>query len=287
MPERNAIQRVWATVRLVHPFPATVVVATATVLVAVARGGPLDAGFLLRALLTVAASQVAVGALNDYVDRERDGVHQRSKPIPSGLVTAATALRLAMGATVVTALLAATFGPAPAMVMAAATAGGLAYDLWLKPTPFAVAGYLVGFLGLFTWIWMVGGTAHGTYWLVYPVAGPAIVAAHLANSAPDIESDGRQRHRTLGVLLGARQTVRAIFALYGVSLLPAVALVWVVGGTVARSLVGMSAVLAGTGWRVVRGREQERTARVTLFRLMAPAIGLLAAGSLVALRQVT
>ena len=64
------------TIRLIHPFPAATVVVTSGVLLAVAHRGIPEAGMFLRALGTVAASQVAVGALNDYVDRTSDAEGQ-------------------------------------------------------------------------------------------------------------------------------------------------------------------------------------------------------------------
>ncbi|QGH70040.1 SCO3242 family prenyltransferase [Pseudactinotalea sp. HY158] len=79
-------------------------------------------------------------ALNDYADRDLDAVERPERPIPSGRVTPATALRLAGGLTATGLALAAASGRRP-LATAIPLAGAVwAYDLLAKPTP---AGPLV------------------------------------------------------------------------------------------------------------------------------------------------
>jgi 4-hydroxybenzoate polyprenyltransferase len=270
-----------------HPFPVSVVVLTSGALLLVASGGYPGTSVLLRGLATVLASQVAVGSLNDYLDRDADRIFQPSKPIPSGLVPPWIALSMSVAGTVATAVLAASFGAASCAVMIVATCGGLAYDLWLKPTPFSLFGYLVGFLGLFTWIWLIAGQLQGPFWLVYPAGSLVVVAAHLANSAPDIETDRKQGLRNLAVLLGPGRTVTAIYLLYTLSTIPAFALAVLSGSLPAILLLCASAVLAYLSRIPATRFARSRSARVTVFRVFAPAVGLLGIGCLVALKGLT
>jgi 4-hydroxybenzoate polyprenyltransferase len=283
MPQLN---RAWAVVRLVHPFPVSIVVATSGVFLVVASGEYPGTSVLVRGLGTVLACQVAVGALNDYVDRVPDAIFQPDKPIPSGLVTPQFALGLAVGSLVVTVALAATFGAASCAVMVIATGGGISYDIWLKPTPFSLAGYLVGFLGLFTWIWLVSEQMAGIFWLVYPAAACVVTAAHLANAAPDIETDALQGLASLTVLLGPRRTLHAIIVLYAAATLPALGLAVIAQSAGAAVLVAGSTVLTALAIVSARNFTASRAARVTFFRLFAPAVGAFGIGCLIALRQI-
>ena len=70
--------------RIVHPFPTVAVTAAAAGFGWLAAGR--DAPGLLLLAGAVFASQVAIGSLNDYLDRDHDAVEQPEKPIPSGLL---------------------------------------------------------------------------------------------------------------------------------------------------------------------------------------------------------
>jgi 4-hydroxybenzoate polyprenyltransferase len=268
----------------VHPFPTATVVLMSAGLLIVARGQVPQVGFSLRAVGAVLMTQVATGALNDYVDRESDATRQRDKPIPSGRAGPRTALALVAAGLTGVAVLGASFGPGPFFLLAFATAGGLAYDLWLKPTAFSIVAYLIGFLGLITWIWLVAGHLAPLFVLVYPLGTAAILTAHLAQSLPDIESDRAGGHHGLAATLGVRTTaltVRAgLVATMAGSLLLA---------TLARSAWGLLPVIAGTtiGLYALVGSGRDvstRSARLSLFHLAAVAIALLAIGALASLK---
>lgn len=73
-------------------------------------------------------------ALNDYADRDLDAEERPERPIPSGRVSATTALRLAGGLTLASVALAATTGRR-ALAVAVPLAGAVwTYDLVAKPT---------------------------------------------------------------------------------------------------------------------------------------------------------
>jgi 4-hydroxybenzoate polyprenyltransferase len=114
-----------------------------------------------------------------------------------------------------------------------------------------------------------------------------VVAAHLANSAPDIETDRQQGVRNLAVLFGPGRTLTAIYALYLLSAIPALALALLSGSFASIVLLSGSAVLAFLSRIPATRFVQSRSARVMVFRIFAPAVGLLGIGCLVALRGLT
>jgi 4-hydroxybenzoate polyprenyltransferase len=269
---------------LVHPFPVTVVVTTSVALVVVAHGGYPGTSFLLRAAAAVLFCQASVGALNDYVDRDFDRLFQPDKPLASGRASARVALALSTASGVLSALFALTLGWQSMLVLLLATSGGWIYDLWLGRGPFSVVGYLVGFLGLLSWIWLINSQLRFTFLLVSVAAAPVIAAAHLANAAPDIETDEKIGIRNLAVVLGARRVVWSIFTLYAASALAGAVLC-----IAAHSAAGAAFLIASLALAVLAvltlGEAVTRQARVLLFRLFAPSAGLLGIGCLIAWRQ--
>lgn len=228
-------------------------------------------------------SQVAVGALNDYVDRHDDAIEGRSKPIPEGLVSPSMALLLVIAGLLGVVVLAATFGPGPLMLALLGTAAGLVYDLRLKPTPASFVGYVIGFLALVSWIWLVAG--HFSPWIIaiYPAGAIGVITAHLAQSLPDVESDRRLEQSGLAVLLGPVLTVRLILLLYTGLSGAALLLIAATRSTVALPPIALAALLCGFSWRLRTSALCEGAGRVLLFRLVAPGIALLGAGCLIAI----
>jgi 4-hydroxybenzoate polyprenyltransferase len=268
-----------------HPFPATVVVTTTLILVVIAHGGNPGLGFLARCFGVILTSQIAVGALNDYLDREIDAVTQPDKPIPAGLVGAPVALALTIISLTLLLPLAATFGAASLGLMALATASGLAYDLWLKPTPFSVVAYLVSFLTLVTWIWEVAGRFTPLFVLVYPAGAAALLAAHLANSYPDVETDRALGQAGLAALLGPVWTFRILLIAYGSVAVAGLATAVVQRRPVAVGLLAAAAAIGLLAWVLCRQAPDEAQLRDRLFRLVAPGIALIAVGCLLAINS--
>lgn len=209
---------------MIHPFPVMVVVLMSALLLVIAQHGHVGGAFTSRAVSVVLLSQIAVGAYNDYHDRFYDARMQAAKPIPSGRVRPQVAGALALVAVMLFVPLAASFGWPAFGLASLGLAAGLAYDQWLKPTPWSILGYLIGFLTLITWIWYVTSSLPAWFPLLY-LAGPFVLgAAHLAQSFPDIETDRELGHRGLAATLGVEGTFLALVALYAASLLGAVVL---------------------------------------------------------------
>lgn len=279
------LRRLKAYARLIHPFPVAVVMMSSAGLLIVARGGIPQASLAIRAMTVVLLSQVAVGALNDYMDRYTDARTQPDKPIPSGLVSPGEALALALSAGLAVPLAAGSFGAWSAVLMSVATAAGLAYDLGLKRTPLSFLAYVVAFLGLATWIWLITGRLTPIFFSVYPAGFCLLTAAHLSNSLPDIETDQLLGQRGLSTLLGPRRTLLAIVALYALGAVPTVLLSLLTGSLPSLALTLTGCLLAAVSAVLGFSQLHRRAVRKLVFRLMAPAIAVLGLGALVALSR--
>lgn len=277
--------RIAAFIRLVHPFPVSVVLLTSAGLLIVARGAVPEPGLLMRVMTVVLLSQIAVGALNDYTDRHTDARTQPEKPIPSGLVSAWEALVLAVSATLALPVAAATFGGWSVAIASTGTAAGLAYDLGLKRTPFSFLAYVVAFLSLVTWLWLIAGRLTPIFFAIYPAGACLLTAAHLANAFPDIEIDRSLGQRGLSAILGPRRTVIAILILYGLVALATGLLALRTGSIAELAFTLAGCILATISGVVAFNHLARRPARKLVFRLMAPAIGLLALAALIALSR--
>jgi 4-hydroxybenzoate polyprenyltransferase len=140
---RAAVPRLLRTLRIIHPFPTLPnVAATGALAVVAARGAP-PPGLLARLLLVMLLAQSAIGATNDYCDRDLDAATKPWKPIPAGLVRAATARACAVALAMAACALAATLGAGGFALAALGLSCGLAYDLWLKRTPFSAVPFMI------------------------------------------------------------------------------------------------------------------------------------------------
>ena len=284
---RQYAHRAWAAVRLIHVFPTLTVISGSALLLVVAHGGLPAMVVLARAVAVVAGSQVAVGALNDYLDRHDDARYQPDKPLPSGEVSTTTAKRMVAVGIVVCCAGALTFGIASFVVAAIGLLSGLVYDFGLKRTPFSPVSYIVSFLSLLTWIWLVGGRLSWSLIVVYPLGAALLLAAHLANALPDVPSDTALGQRGLAVILGPARALRLTLAITSgaVGLAFAYSVVQrVVAGAVLAMLAGGLVALAGT--RASPSGADRRSLQVA-FHCLAPAIVLCAASWLLVFQATT
>jgi 4-hydroxybenzoate polyprenyltransferase len=149
------------------------------------------------------AIQISIGALNDWVDWERDAGEKPAKPIPAGLASPGFALALAtvMGALGVA--LSVLSGPAAGVAGAVALGLGAAYDLRLSRTrwswlPLAAALPVVP---IHAWLGATGSVSPGMLALV-PAAVVAGAGLALANGLVDVERDARSGRPGVVVALG-------------------------------------------------------------------------------------
>ncbi|WP_243709752.1 UbiA family prenyltransferase [Micromonospora sp. 15K316] len=188
-------------VRASHPEPAAAVTLVAGLL---AVGvGHRPAG-VAAVVLTVLASQLAVGWTNDALDADRDtAVGRTDKPIPAGAVGRRTVALGAVLAALATPLLALTTNPVAAAWMTAGLVSALLYDWPLKSGPASVLPYAFSFgtLPAFVVLALPGAPAPPV-WLVAAAACLG-AGAHFANVLPDLADDARTGVRGLPHRIGA------------------------------------------------------------------------------------
>jgi len=198
---------VLALIRLVHPAPTVAVVSLAAALAAIlsvqADSAALTTPVVL-VTLSVLGSQIMTGALNDWADRGRDAVVQRTKPIPAGEVDPHTALLLAAGGLVLQVATSIPLGIVPMLIGLAASASAVAYNLWLSRSAASFLPYLLSFGLLPIWIATAVGAPLERIAAAPLVVGPFAVAAHLANTVRDFDADARIGSGNLTQRLGRR-----------------------------------------------------------------------------------
>ncbi len=197
-----------AAIRLIHPAPAAAVVAlSAALAVILARqaGQPIDWRVAL-VVLSVAGSQVATGALNDWADRRRDAGLRPEKPIPAGELTAPAAVAIGIAGLITQLLSSALLGPLPLLLGAIAVGAALLYDLALSRTPLSVVPYIVSFGLLPAWIASGIGVPVGRVVGAMVLVAPFAAAAHLANALRDFPLDAAGSSRNLAQVLGRRRS---------------------------------------------------------------------------------
>jgi 4-hydroxybenzoate polyprenyltransferase len=207
-----------------HPVPlALVLLLTALVGVASADGEP-DATKLALLLAAMALSQLAIGWSNDYLDRETDAAQQPWKPIPSGLIDAKAMPPAIAGVLVGSLAVGTLLGVVPLLLLAAGTACGLAYNLGLKDTSLSALPFVVALGLLPAYVWASLDVYQDDFLLLYFIGVPLALAAHLANTLPDIEADNAAGRKGLAVQLGRGRS----FALLGVCMLTPLVVVFLV-----------------------------------------------------------
>lgn len=229
-------------VRLVHPAPtaAVVTLSAALALILAAQAGGVPGWRVLLIVTAVLGSQILTGALNDFVDRERDARAQASKPIPSGAVEPRAALWLAGIGALLQLAASVPLGPLALVLGAAASGSAVAYNLWLSRTPLSVVPYLVSFGLLPLWIAAGIGVDLERVAVAPVLVGPFAAAAHLANTVRDFDADAALGSRSLVQVLGRRRGLRLAWGLaMGVGVGAALLL--------ARELEPIAAVLGAVG----------------------------------------
>lgn len=229
-----------------HPLPCLAVTTLATGFAAAAGR---SAGGSVLVAATVLSGQLSIGWLNDLLDRDRDRAAGRTdKPVAAGRVPARVVAVACGTAAALCVPLSLANGWRAGVVHLVAVAGGWAYDLGLKRTPFSWLPYAASF-GLLTAFVTLGLPGHPAppWWLV--AAGALLgCGAHFLNVVPDVADDLAAGIRGLPQRLGAvRSAVSGAVLLAGaaavVTLGPGRPPWWAWAGLVA---AGGCAAAAGT-----------------------------------------
>ncbi|MEX2159840.1 MAG: UbiA family prenyltransferase [Dehalococcoidia bacterium] len=220
----RSLGRVIRAARVIHPFPVALNVAATIGLATIANEGIPAGSTLVRLAGAMFCAQAAIGASNDYCDRDLDAETKPYKPIVQGLLEPRTALLLAGGAALVAGVLAATFGPLSLAVGAIGLAAGLAYNVRLKRSILSPVPFMIALPALPFWVWVSLDRFSSELWWLIPFAPLAGLAVHLSNTLPDIAADRRAGVRGLAHTIGADATRRLAWGSFALALVLAVAL---------------------------------------------------------------
>lgn len=234
--------------RLVHPAPTVAVVTLSAALgvILASQSGSISLARLALTTAAVLGSQVLTGALNDWVDRDRDRLTQRAKPIVEGGASASDALRLAAVGAILQVAASAPLGLLALLLGLAASGSAVAYNLWLSRTPLSVLPYLVSFGLLPLWIAAGMNVPLERVAAAPLLVGPFAAAAHLANTLRDFDTDARIGSRNLAQVLGRARAFAIAFGL-AMAVGIGVGVAFILGG----SLDPVTAVLGVAGLAAV------------------------------------
>ena len=208
---------------------------------------------VLGVFLAVAASQLAVGWINDWLDADRDRIAGRTdKPVVTGAVSRRTVGVAGLLSALAVPLLGLPFGLPAAACITAAGLFALLYDWPLKSTPLSVLPYLVAFglLPAFV-VFALPGHPAPPVWLV--AAGALLGGgAHFANVLPDLADDAATGVRGLPHRMGPTGS-----AIAAAILLLAATVTLVIGPPGPPSWAGIAAAVAAVvvipiGWYATR-----------------------------------
>jgi 4-hydroxybenzoate polyprenyltransferase len=201
------LARLPVLLRASHPVPCVAVTALSVALAGIA-GKPLATCLLVA--VAVLAGQLTIGWSNDLIDAPRDRTAARlDKPL-ANQPELARLVRLALaGAVVLTVLLSLGLGWRAAALHGVTVAGGWAYNLGLKATPWSALAYFVAFAALPAMAMAATpGPRTAPAWAML-AAGLVGVAAHFGNVLPDLDDDLAAGVLGLPQRLGTRGSVFA------------------------------------------------------------------------------
>jgi len=190
-----------------HPFPLGTVMALTALVAAASAGWEPSGGRLALLLAAMFGSQLAIGWSNDLLDRESDARHQPWKPVPSGLVDAKQ-LRFAIGVALAVSIgCGVALGMGALLLLVAGTACGLGYNLGLKDSRLSAVPFVVALAILPPFVWSALGVYRGEFLWLYALGSPLALAAHVANTLPDLEADMEAGRKGLVVTLGRARSL--------------------------------------------------------------------------------
>ncbi len=255
------MSRALALLKSSHPEPGGAVTVAMTLL---AIGVGHRGWSIVGVSAAVAATQLAVGWVNDWLDADRDRIaRRRDKPVASGAVSRRTVGIAGLISALAVPVLGLPFGAKATICITLVGIFALLYDWPLKSTPLSVVPYLVAF-GLLPAFVVVALPGHPTppAWLV--AAGALLGGgAHFANVLPDLADDAATGVRGLPHRIGAAWSQIA-----AAGLLLAATLTLVFGPPGPPSWVGIAAAAAAVvvlpiGWYAAR---RARGRPVAMFR---------------------
>jgi 4-hydroxybenzoate polyprenyltransferase len=154
------------------------------------------------------AIQFAIGSVNDLADEAADRRTKPTKPLAKGWIDRRTAGSIAAGSAATGLAISMLHGPGTLVLGLALLAAGLAYDLALKPTPYASLCFVVAFVVVPCYGWVgATGMLPPRSELLLPIAALAGPTLQLANGLVDVERDAAAGMRGPAVVLGRRRGI--------------------------------------------------------------------------------
>ena len=200
-----------ACISLTHPWAVAVVMLATALFGVLAASGDVPLGRFLLLLGGMLGGQIAIGASNEWIDREADALDKPQRPIPAGRISSLAALLLAGTGLLLMFACGVALGMWGLLLLVTGTGCGLLYNVWLKRTPWSWLPYLVALPLLPTWVWLVmDGFQPQLLWL-YPLGAAFVVAIHLSQILPDIHADGSRGEHGIGVVVGRQRAGRLIW----------------------------------------------------------------------------
>jgi 4-hydroxybenzoate polyprenyltransferase len=242
-------RKIRAYLVLPHLWAVIIVVAATGAFGLLAADGHPPAGRFVLLLLGMFGGQLAVGALNEWCDREMDAVAKPWKPIPAGDVSPRAALGITGFGLLLMLVAGGLLGGWEVLVLTVANGCGLVYDLGVKRTPWSGLPYLVALPLVPIWAWLVMDRFQPRLLWLYPIGALLILAIHLAQVIPDIEGDRGLGERGLAVVLGERWArVLLWVAAFASTAIVAIGAVWLgnrpLAGIVAAGVIAAVLLLA-------------------------------------------
>jgi 4-hydroxybenzoate polyprenyltransferase len=258
-------------IRLTHPFPSILDGLVAGLVAFIAGRDPLEAG---RLGLSMVLLQMSIGIVNDLIDAPRDGGRTPPKPIPSGLVSPASARTAAAAAALAGEGLAFPSG-LPTVGLAVVVLGiGYAYDRFAKGTAWSWIPFAVGIplLPVYGWMGAVGSLP-SFFAVLVPVAMLAGAALAIANALGDLERDTEAGVDSVARRLGrARAWTYHAYLLWVVLLLAYAALIAVSAHTLAIGGATVGSVIVAYAASMGREGGPERRRRMWELGVVGPAM---------------
>jgi 4-hydroxybenzoate polyprenyltransferase len=191
-----------AYVELFHFPPILMVLFATTAFATIAAGRVPPAERLAPYLFAVLFTQMAIGAHNDYCDRNLDAAAKPWRALPSGRLSPRFVIELVVLLTALGVALSLPLGARIVALGVVGTGAGFVYNAKLKGTPFAWAPFWIALPALVIASFELAGEYQSRLLLTYVIGLPLVVSVYLADTIIDIESDQRHGVRSFGVWLG-------------------------------------------------------------------------------------
>lgn len=270
--------KIAAYVQLTHPWAVTIVMIATALFGLLAAGGDPAPGQFALLLIGMLGGQIAIGATNEWCDREADAIDKPHRPIPAGLVPRSGALVLAAFGLLAMTLAGLALGVWGFLLLIVMIGAGLVYNVKLKRTPLSWLPYFVALPLVPTWAWVVMERFQPELLWLYPIGALFVLAIHISQTLPDIGADRSRGEHGISVILGRRWAEVAIWLAAFGSTLAVVAGGWLIGSNPLATTIVAVVVCVILSVAFVATRAAPARVQPHLFKVLTSSAVILAAG---------